>query len=199
LIRFSFVEKYVVLFPVILGSLWVFTSLICPKCLWIVAVIAGYRLFDLGHGLFSIVVFEMQRDRKDEAGHYILVRHSVRWFLLFLVNLADITIAFSVLYNALGMYFTPPITSILSAMYQVSSTFTTVAGNQALPVTTVARILVLCQLIYMVFMFVLFLPIVVSVIRAKEVTKEVLGHNAGPDGRFDDTKQTEPSSAPDSE
>ncbi|KAA3617102.1 MAG: hypothetical protein D8M58_04095 [Calditrichaeota bacterium] len=186
LIRFAFVETYVISYPTILFLLFLLSNCYCLSyLLYMAAGIAIYRLFDLLHGHFSILIFEMQRKRKDENGHYILVRHSVRWFLLLLINLIDITLCFSVVYLTFGFLFTPEISSRIDALYQVFGTFTTIAGSVSSPMGIYGKLLVIFHLIYLIIMFVIVLPIIISTIRGKEVTTEVFGTEAGQDKRYD--------------
>jgi len=143
-------------------------------------VLAAYRLLDLSQALAAILVFEPQR-RRDEQGSYILVRHSVRWVLITLLNLAEVVLYFSFFYLSEGCSFEPPISTRIGALYQSCAIFIT--GGGAVPETDIARAIVILHLACLVFFLVVAVPIILSVMRAKERTGETLGDGAEPDKR----------------
>lgn len=150
--------------------------------LWNACVfIGGYRLFDVALGLAQVLVFESRRRRDDEGG-YILVREPIRWVVLTIINLTEIVLYFSFAYANWGMGFEPPITTRIAAIYQSMAAF--IVGGGAEATTDAARVIIILQLCYFVLFFIVVTPVVLSVVRAKERTEEVLGKDAGPDRRI---------------
>lgn len=180
LIPFWFAEAYI-LTSLLLLSLAFWLTPVESRMWYVCLLLAGYRLFDLAQGLASIIVFEPQR-RRDEEGGYILVRHGVRWVLLTILNFAEIVLYFSFVYLIWGESFSPPITTRVGAIYQSLATF--IAGGGSSPTNDLAHIVVILHLGYFVFFLVMITPIILSVIRAKERTSEVLGQDIGPDKRI---------------
>jgi hypothetical protein len=180
LIPFWFAEMYVVT-PLLLLSLAFWLVPVKSTIWYLCLALAGYRLLDLAQSLASIFVFEPQR-RRDEQGGYILVRHGLRWVLLTLLNFAEIVLYFSFVYLTWGKSFSPPIATRVGAIYQSLATF--IAGGGSQPIDDLGCIIVTLHLGYFVFFLVVIAPIALSVIRAKERTSEVLGHDVSPDKRI---------------
>ena len=180
LIPFWFAEAYTLSGFLLLTLAFCFVSL--RSSLWYICLIlAGYRLFDLGQGLALIVVFDSRR-RQDDQGGFILVRDPIRWVSLTLVNLGEVVLYFSFAYLTWGAGFGPPINTRVAAIYQSLAAF--VVGGGSAPTNDLARVIVIFQLCYFVFFLVVVAPVVLSVIRAKELTGEVLGKDIEPDKRI---------------
>ena len=171
LIPFWFAEAYVLSWFFLLTLAFCFVSV--GSSLWYICLIlAGYRLFDLGQGLASIMVFASRR-RQDDQGGFILARDPIRWVLLTLVNLGEIALYFSFAYLTWGDRFDPLIDTQIAALYQSFAVF--VAGGGSAPTSERARVIVIFQLCYFVLFLVIVAPVILSPIRAKELTGEVLG------------------------
>lgn len=174
LIPFWFAELYVLVWFVGLAIAFCFVTV--RSCLWCIClIVAVYRLLDLGQELASILVIRSRR-RPDAQGRYILVRDPIRWIALTLINLSEIILCFSFAYLTWGNSFKPCITTRIGAIYQSSATFI-FAGGGAAPTSDLARVIVMLHLCYFMLFLTMVLPIVFSVIRAKERTNEVLGED----------------------
>jgi len=184
-IPFWFLESYI-LIRLLIVSIWF--SLLqdagSVSC-YVLSVICILMLCDLLAGNAKILLIERE-ERSDEQGHYILVRDVSRWLILVFINLGEIALYFSVLYFWLGDGFCLPIDDRLTALYQSLLTFTTLGYGEISPRSSGAKMLVILNLVYfMIFVF-LVVPVVLSVVRAKEHTKETLGKP----NRKNDNKQT---------
>ncbi len=180
LIPFWFAEAYVVTPLLLLAAAFFFVPV--GGWLWYVCLgVAGYRLFDLLQALGSYFVFDRQR-RQDEQGYYILARHAIRWILLTLLNFVEIVLYFSFAYLTFSRSFNPAIDTRVGAIYQSSVTF--LANPTSLPISDLARLVVILHVGYFVFFLVLVAPVIFSLIRTKEQTTEVLGKNLHPDKRL---------------
>lgn len=179
LVPFWFAEAYTLLWLFLLALAFCFVSV--KGVLWYICLIlAAYRLFDLAQGLASILVFESRR-RWDKQGGYILVREPIRWVLLTLVNFGEVVLYFSFAYLTWGTEFEYPIDTRIAGIYQSTAAF--LVGSGSAPTTDLARVIVILQLCYFLFFLIVVAPVVLSVIRAKERTSEVLGNDAKPDKR----------------
>ena len=179
-IPFWFAEVYVLSWLLILSLAFWFVSK--SSCFWVICLIlASYRMFELGQSLASIFVLELQR-RRDEQGRYLLVRNSIRWILLTVLNFTEIIICFSFAYLTWGESFNPPIVTHINAVYQSIVTFVALGGY--LPNSDPARIIIIVQLGYFILFLIMIAPIILSVIRAKERTNEVLGRGVRRDKRI---------------
>lgn len=120
------------------------------------------------------MVFHIQR-RRDDQGAYILVRNRTRWVLLTLVNLSEIVLYFSFAYLTWGTQFEPLINTRPAAIFGSLAVFVTIGGST--PASDAARSIIMLQVGYFVFFLIVVAPVVLSVIRAKERTKEILGED----------------------
>jgi hypothetical protein len=179
LIPLWFAESYTVGWLTLLVTIFTFSCV--SSGLWFVFFgLAVYRLFDLGLGLTFIVVFDLPR-RRDDQGSYILVRNSLRWVILTVINISEVIICFSFAYLTWGTQYEPFIQTRVSAIYQ--SLTTLVSLGWSTPVTDLARTIVILELAYFILLLIVIVPVVISVIRAKERTREAFGRDVGPDGR----------------
>ncbi len=179
LIPFWFAETYVVSWLVLLVIGFSFTPV--NSCLWLVfSVLAGYRLFDLGIGLASIPVSDFPR-RRDAQGSYILVRNSIRWMILTVINLVEVVTYFSFAYLTWGTHFIPHIDSRIAAVHQSLTTFITLGWSR--PSTNTAHIITIIQICYFILVLIIIVPFALSVFRTKEQTQEIFGRDVGEDGR----------------
>ena len=110
------------------------------------------------------------------------MRDPIRWVLLTLVNLGEIVLYFSFAYLTWGDRFDPLIDTRIAAIYQSLAAF--VVGGGSVPTKDPAHVIVIFQLCYFVLFLVMVAPVVLSVIRAKELTEEILGKDVEPDKRI---------------
>lgn len=179
LIPFWFAEGYTLGWLTLLAAVFAFAPL--RSCFWWAFLgLAGYRLFDLGLGLSRIIVFHLPR-RRDDQGSYILVRNAIRWLALTVINVSEAIICFSFAYLTWGAQYEPLIDTRIGAIYQSLTTFITLGW--ATPTTDAARATAIAQLCYFIFLFIVIVPVVISVVRAKERTREVFGEDVERDRR----------------
>ena len=90
------------------------------------------------------------------------VTHGRASLLIALLNLYEVTQAFAVLFLWYGGGWEPAIESSITAFYQSMLTFTTLGYGDIKPITETTQLLVVAQLTYFLFFFVMVLPIVLS-------------------------------------
>lgn len=172
-IPFWFPEVYV------LGwSVLIFAALaLIPQSsnlLVVLVALSTYRLLDIALALCKIIFIEREK-REDEYGHYVVARNVSRWVILTFINIFEIIQCFAVLYLFWGHGFSKEITDPLSAFYHSIMTMTTLGYGHYCAESGMAKILVICQLIYFLMFILLVVPTVFSTVRAKELTNEILG------------------------
>ena len=176
-IPFWFAEVYIV-FWLIISFLGL--SLLDPEGVVypILVLVISYRLVDLFLGTSRIIFIERE-SKKDQDGHYILVRHVERWVLLIMINFVEIVVCFAVIYFYIGDSFCEPIRDAITAFYHSILTFTTLGYGEIRPCpgSSIGKIVVTAQLFYFLFFLLFTAPIIFSSVRAKEITDEKLGES----------------------
>lgn len=179
LVPFWFAEVYILgwLVLVVAGLILVSPS----SALFIVLV--GLSIYRLGDILAAVgrIFFIEREHRKDEMGHYLLIRHVGRWAICNLINVFEIMVCFAVLFLYLGGGFEEEIKDALTAFYQSILTITTLGYGEIHPDSQASKILVIFQLFYFLVYLLLILPRVFASIRTKEVTTEIFGETDAPD------------------
>jgi hypothetical protein len=127
------------------------------------------------------LIFIERRHRQDDKGYYLLARHVERWILLIFINIFEIVACFAVLYLFWGNDFCKKIETPLEAFYQSILTITTLGYGEIHANGQASQLLVIIQLFYFIFYFLLIAPLVFSSFRIKEVTEEVFGQTHTPD------------------
>lgn len=179
LVPFWFAEVYILGWFVLIGA----GLILLPSSssvFIILVILCIYRLLDILVGIGRIFFIEREH-RKDEMGHYLLIRHVGRWAILNLINVFEIILYFSVLFLYLGSGFQEEIKDVLTAFYQSILTITTLGYGEIHADSKASKILVICQLFYFLLYLLLILPRVFASIRTKEVTKEIFGQTDKPD------------------
>jgi hypothetical protein len=178
-VPFWFAEAYVLLWFVPLGATYAFapqSSLLFQ----IGMALAGFRLVDMSFAIASIILFEPKR-RSDDLGGYILARDRSRWVLLTSCNLFEIMMYFAFFHVHYGSGYDPEVVSKIAALYQSAAMF--VASGGATATTDATYTIGLLNLLMFLLFFLLAVPTVFSLIRARERTTEVLGKGANRDPR----------------
>lgn len=122
-----------------------------------------------------VIIFIQREHRLDTHGHYILVRHVGRWIVMIFFNIFEIILYFSVLFMFFRGDFQEEIVDKVTAFYQSILTATTLGYGEIHPISRISKILVIFQLFYFIIFILMVLPVVLSAIRAKEVTNEGFG------------------------
>jgi len=169
-VPFWFGECYTALWLVLLWVAMLHAAANDVSAWWI--GLALFRLVDVLLGNAWLIVIEREETR-DDMGYYLFARNLNRWILLVLMNVAEITVAFALLYLRIGGQFRTSsfpggIDSCAAALYQSLLTLTTLGYGELYPATTLARILVMFQLVYFVLFILLVVPAVLSGIRVRE-------------------------------
>jgi len=189
LIPFWLAEAYVVIRLLTVSLCYILLDGPTGVGFGVLSIICILMLIDLLAGTAHIVLIERE-ERRDEKGDFILVRDVSRWIILVLLNVAEIVLYFGVLYFRIGDEFCKRITDRLTAIYQSLLTFATLGYGEIHPVTPLAKILVMFQLVYFIIFVVLVVPRVFSAVRVKQHTNQTLGKPKEGQHRDEELRET---------